>query len=109
MIAKGDSDQQIFDYIQEISSRIPYGIINPTTKKIVTKYTNSLPPPTGISPITKPVKLSATPRQPVSLINAIKTKSSCLFYISSNTTKINITITSYCTKFFIKYTTKSNI
>jgi hypothetical protein len=76
MFANSNTDEQVFAYILEISSKIPFGILDPNTRKITTKIVTTLPVLIGVTPITKPLekqfKLSAkspkqsttNPRQP---------------------------------------------
>ena len=42
MIANSVNNQQIFTYINEISSKIPFRILDLVTRKLTTKYTISL-------------------------------------------------------------------
>jgi len=70
MLLNGATEPQVFAYITEISARIPFGILDSTTKKIVKKIVNSLPVPVGVAPIVKVNEKNykspvVSPRQPV--------------------------------------------
>jgi hypothetical protein len=66
MIKNGEADQQIFEYIIDISSRIPFGYLDPITRKITTKIIRNLPPPNGIAPIIKSTNKTNQTQSPVS-------------------------------------------
>ena len=48
MITNSANNQQIFTYINKISSKIPFKILDLVTRKLTTKYTISLPLLPGI-------------------------------------------------------------
>lgn len=55
MIKNDLADQQIFEYIIEISAKIPFRFFNSTTRKITTKIIHTLPLPNGIVPLFKTI------------------------------------------------------
>ncbi len=58
IIQNNASDEQIFQYIIEISSRIPFGILDLITRKITTKIVTTLPAPNRITLISKIIEKS---------------------------------------------------
>jgi hypothetical protein len=70
MFTKGATNEEVYAYIVKIQNEIPYGVLDPITRKLHKKST-LLPVPIGVAPILKPIKyikLPASSRQPASPI-----------------------------------------
>ena len=58
MIKQNKTNEDIFEYLVGLRERLPYGVLDPVTRKITQKGYNAVPPPKGINPI------SPKPRTP---------------------------------------------
>ena len=45
------TNEDIFEYLVSIGERLPYGVLDPVTRKITQKGYNAVPPPKGINSI----------------------------------------------------------